>query len=53
MRTNYGNGESNIIFFLKTNVLKKDQKILEIGSGLGTLLKQLLSQGVQKQMLTI
>lgn len=45
LRTAYGNFKSNLIFLRETNTLNKNQKILEIGCGLGGLLKYLLDQG--------
>jgi SAM-dependent methyltransferase len=49
LRTNFGNWESNLMFLDTTKVLAKNQKILEIGSGVGTLLKHLLDQGYDAQ----
>jgi SAM-dependent methyltransferase len=45
LRTNFGNWESNLLFLDTTKIMTKNQKILEIGSGVGTLLKHLLDQG--------
>jgi 2-polyprenyl-3-methyl-5-hydroxy-6-metoxy-1,4-benzoquinol methylase len=44
-RINYGNIRSNIYFLRKTNVLSKKQRILEIGSGVGSLLNHLHKKG--------
>ena len=44
-RINYGNIRSNIHFLRKTNVLNKKQRILEIGSGVGSLLNHLYKKG--------
>lgn len=41
----YGNIESNLIFLETCNVLNKEQKILEIGSGKGFLLNHLYRNG--------
>jgi 2-polyprenyl-3-methyl-5-hydroxy-6-metoxy-1,4-benzoquinol methylase len=49
LRTSFGNLESNLMFLDITKVLNKEQKILEIGSGVGTLLKNLLDHGYNVQ----
>lgn len=41
----FGNFESNLLFLEKTNQLRKEYKILEIGSGTCRLLSYLLKQG--------
>jgi 2-polyprenyl-3-methyl-5-hydroxy-6-metoxy-1,4-benzoquinol methylase len=42
---NMSNFESNLIFLKKTNLVQKNKKIFEIGSGLGFLLKNLQDKG--------
>ena len=51
-RTSFGNLEANIQFLKMNeveNIISKDKKMLEIGSGLGNLLNYLLDQGYDIQ----
>lgn len=48
-RVDYGNLESNLKFLELTNVLNGNQKMLEIGSGKGRLLKHLRDMGYDAQ----
>jgi SAM-dependent methyltransferase len=44
-RVNYGNLESNLLFLQLSAVLEKKHRILEIGSGNGSMLSYLISNG--------
>ncbi|PIN94278.1 hypothetical protein COU56_02710 [Candidatus Pacearchaeota archaeon CG10_big_fil_rev_8_21_14_0_10_31_9] len=44
-QVNLGNFESNIIFLRKTRILSKNKRILEIGSGKGSLIHHLKKEG--------
>jgi SAM-dependent methyltransferase len=41
----YGNFDANVLFLERTGVLSRDQRILEIGSGVGRMLHHLRSKG--------
>lgn len=45
MNGHRGNFESNLLFLEKSNILRPGQKILEVGSGLGFLVKHLRAKG--------
>jgi len=45
IKINLGNFESNLLFLKKTGILNKDKRILEIGSGKGTMVNYLSKQG--------
>ena len=44
-RVNYGNIKSNIEFIEKTGLLDEEKEILEVGSGLGNMIKTLAKKG--------
>jgi len=48
-RHEYGNMQANLDFLEQVNILDKSKKILEIGSGKGTLLNLLCQKGFQVQ----
>lgn len=45
IKVHRGNFESNLTFLKKSKIIKRDMSILEIGSGTGALVNQLLSEG--------
>lgn len=47
MKINRGNFESNLVFLQKVPILKTPQRILEVGSGMGTMVAELSQQGHQ------
>jgi 16S rRNA A1518/A1519 N6-dimethyltransferase RsmA/KsgA/DIM1 with predicted DNA glycosylase/AP lyase activity len=48
-RKEHGNVQSNLDFLQSTGLLNSQQRILEIGSGYGTLLNELWTRGFQVQ----